>query len=283
MRRAARLISALLLAVAARAECPQAAAVKELTDPAAVQTAALQLLDCLGEADPERRDGLGFEQLSTWMRADRLDRSTLQRMRVRLLTVLMKPADPLGVHQPFAVLVLSEIARVDRIKPFLDIAQRAELVDRASLWLRSWRDYRGFDEREGWRHGVAHGADLALQLALNPALVATQRRELLDALGSQALADSQHAYRFGEGARLARAAQFALAGAELDAEAWTAWLMRLVQPLAEAKSLDTRSLTQLHNLREFLWPLYVGLNEQPDAGLRERLLPALAKTLKRLP
>ena len=31
----------------------------------------------------------------------------------------------------------------------------------------SVRDYRGFDAKQGWRHGVAHGADLLLQLSRN--------------------------------------------------------------------------------------------------------------------
>jgi hypothetical protein len=30
--------------------------------------------------------------------------------------------------------------------------------------VRSIRDYRGFDEREGWRHAVAHTSDAMLQL-----------------------------------------------------------------------------------------------------------------------
>lgn len=283
MRRAALLLASLLLSGAARSDCPAAAAVRELAPPAAVQAAALQLVDCLREADPEQRDGLGFEQLSAWMRADRLEVATLQSLRERLLGLLDAAPDALGVQQPFAVLTLSEVARVDRLKPFLTPAQRAELVERGSAWLQGWRDYRGFDAREGWRHGVAHAADLLLQLVLNPALTDAQARRILDALGSQVLADSAHSYRFGEGARLARAAQAALARSTLDAARWTAWLDRLLQPLAEAKALDLHALTQLHNLREFLWPLYVGINEQPDAALRERLLPGLAKALKRLP
>jgi hypothetical protein len=47
------------------------------------------------------------------------------------------------------------------------------------------RDYRGFDTAEGWRHGVAHGADLALQLVLNPAVDKPQIERLLAAVGRQ--------------------------------------------------------------------------------------------------
>ena len=34
---------------------------------------------------------------------------------------------------------------------------------------RAITDYRAFSDTEGFGHAVAHGADLALQLALNPA------------------------------------------------------------------------------------------------------------------
>ena len=46
--------------------------------------------------------------------------------------------------------------------------QLQQAVDAAARYLQSVRDYRGFDEREGWRHGVAHGSDLIWQLAVNP-------------------------------------------------------------------------------------------------------------------
>lgn len=57
------------------------------------------------------------------------------------------------------------------------------------------RDLRGFDAVQGWRHGVAHGADLLLQLALNPALRRVQAEALLAAIASQVLPALRRALR----------------------------------------------------------------------------------------
>ena len=72
-----------------------------------------------------------------------------------------------GFAQPFAALALAEVARVDRVAPIFTADERAVLVTAATNYVRSVRDYRGFDDVQGWRHGVAHGADFLMQLVLN--------------------------------------------------------------------------------------------------------------------
>jgi len=191
------------------------------------------------------------------------------------------PPDAPGFHAPFAALALSEVARVDRVQPFLQPAEREALLIAGAAWLRQWRDYRAHDDREGWRHGVAHGADLLMQLALNPALDADGAALVLASLGSQVLGQGQTAYQHGEGERLARAARFALGRSAWSAEQVQAWLQAALEP-ARGSGWDARRLRQVHNARQFLWPLYVALQEQRDAGLRERALPALRQALASL-
>src|SRR5258705_220852 len=65
-------------------------------------------------------------------------------------------------------------------------------------------DRRGFDATQGWRHGVAHGADLLLQLGLNPALSAAQLDAIVQAIASQVAPAGEHFYVYGEPERLAR-------------------------------------------------------------------------------
>lgn len=287
---AAALLSSLALA-AHGAPTPQPCAppadLKTESDPARIQQQAIALLPCLAELDPRLRDDIAFEQIAAWARDAKLEAATLQRLRADLVAVLdAKPAVPpdmAGVHQPFAVLTLAEVARADRLKPFMNDEQRAELVDRAARFLAGVRDYRGLVAGEGWRHGVAHGADLALQLGMNAALGPAERQLLLDAISSQVLADHRHAYRYGEGQRLARAALQLQLRLKPDEAALQAWLDRLLQPLKQAQAWDETALTDLHNLREFLWPLLAGVLDVTDAGQRERLQAPLQKTLRRLP
>jgi Protein of unknown function (DUF2785) len=278
----ALLLSTLSLNTAAQT-CAPPANLKTEADAARIQQQAIALLPCLAHLDPKLRDDIAFEQLSAWARAGQLDAATLQRLRAELVAVLDAKPDAAGVHQPFAVLTLAEVARADRLQPFMNAEQRGKLVERAVRFLSGVRDYRGFTPGEGWRHGVAHGADLALQLGMNDALSAAQRQALLGAVTAQVLADHRHAYRYGEGNRLARAALQVQLRLKPDEAGMQAWLDGLLEPLKKAQAWDETALTDLHNLRGFLWPLLAGALDVTDASQRDRLVVPLQKTLRRLP
>ena len=171
---------------------------------------AMALVDCLGDPEPALRDGIAYEALAHWMRAGAFDPDELRALRDRLLAQL-DGDDPAGFRKPFAALVLSEVARTDRVEPWMTAGERAAMVAAAAGYVESVRDYRGYDDSEGWRHGVAHGADWLMQLALNPALDRTQLDHILAAVASQAVPDAAHAYVFGEPARLARPVGFVAA------------------------------------------------------------------------
>src|SRR5512134_2727044 len=69
----------------------------KLEDAARRQSLALGLLGCLSDPDPVLRDGIGFEALSTWLRADALDAATRLAAYEQLLPVLASgSADPNG-------------------------------------------------------------------------------------------------------------------------------------------------------------------------------------------
>jgi hypothetical protein len=278
------LLAALLLAQAASACQLQQAPAAD--DTAAWQSRALALLPCLGHPDPKLRDDGAFETLAAWMRDKRLQPATLQAMRAQLVAVLRAPPDAAGVHQPFAILMLAVLARVDRQQPYLSPEERAELVSLGATWLEQVRDYRGLSDTEGWRHGVAHAADLALQLGLNPALDRPQRQRLLQAVSSQVLADGTrgglHAYRFGEGQRLARAALNLHLQLGTPAAEWAAWLQAIAAPIEPAGAWDELCLARMHNLREFLWPLMAGVLQVQDAERREAWLKPIQVVLQTL-
>ena len=245
---------------------------------------ALALLDCLAHPDPALRDEIGFEALQSWMRADQLGSATLHTIRTTLLARL-KGQDAIGFSQPFAALVLAEVARTDRIKPWLTPAERAAFVREASTWLAGVRDYRGYIEADGWRHGVAHGADLMLQFALNPALGKDDHDAMLAAIAVQVLPAGPyfpHFYQFGEGERLMAPVFYLARRDTLTAAQWEAWFARLTAAARQPGPVTMATLAQRHNLKAFLLPLYVSLNESSDAAQRARLLPIVTKALKQL-
>ncbi len=146
---------------------------------------ATRLLSCLDDPDPAIRDGVVFEALSTWLRSKALTPITILAIEDSLRTTLSGAKDAAGFRLPFAALALSEVARADRIDPVLPDPVRRDLVEVAARSLTRVDDYRGFDPAEGWRHGVAHGSDLVLQLGVNPLVGAEGLRRLMDAIASQ--------------------------------------------------------------------------------------------------
>jgi len=258
----------------------------KLADDARRQKLAVALLACLSDPDPGLRDGIAFEAYSTWMRANLLDVPTRTELLARLRAMLEPDqADRDGFRQPFAALVLSEVARTDRVAPWLSPPDRAALIDSAVRYLASVRDYRGFDQKEGWRHGVAHGADVLMQLALNPAVDRAALDRVLGAVASQVAPAGEHSYIDGESERLARPVLFAAQRGLHTPDEWSAWLLKVAEPAPLASwgaAFATRAgLARRHNVHAFLNSLYVNSRESNDLKIQV-LLPGLQAALKTL-
>lgn len=258
--------------------CPPAITVQAAQTPEQREALAPALLHCLSERDPKLRDQLGFDTLSAWLRGGHLGVSARQRLWSELDALWQ--AEDNGVRRSFILLTLAELARTDRVSPWLSDSERLRLLEQALERVRQWTDYRDFDDTVGWRHGVAHGADLLLQLALHPQRSPAEQARILAVLGQHVLAGGQLAYQAGEGTRLARASWVALTRSGWDGAAWAAHLQGLAAPLQSQTTWSRARLIHLHNWREFLLPLYVLIQEQPDAALRERYLPALREQLR---
>ncbi len=255
-------------------------------DDAKRQALALALVACLESPDPLLRDGVAFEAYATWLRAKKLDSATRAELLKQLLGLLQPDArDRDGFRQPFAALVLSEVARTDRIEPWMTAAQRSELVDQAAKYLASVKDYRGFDEREGWRHGVAHGSDIVTQLALNSNVGRAEVDRLLQAVAAQITPAGGPAYVDGESERLARAVLVAAQRGLHSAAEWEQWLLSVSKPAPLADwgaAYRTRAgLAKRHNLMGFLNALYVNVRESGNENV-QRLLPGLQAAYKSL-
>ncbi len=239
---------------------------------------AMRLLSCLDDPDPAIRDGVVFEALSTWLRARALSADTLLALEGSLRKTLLGERDAGGFRLPFAALVLSEVARADRVEPVFSDSVRAELVEAAASSLTGVKDYRGFDAVEGWRHGVAHGSDLVLQLGVNPRVGADGIRRLMEAIASQVAPAGAVFYTFGEPERLARAVVFAYKRGLLDAGFWDAWLAAVANPKPlhnwRAAFDSVEGLAKRHNTMAFLHALaFAGRAAGDDSG---QALAALA-------
>lgn len=229
------------------------------------QAFAKGITACLsGPGDPELRDGIAYEALAHMLRGKQLDDATKRALLVDL-SGRLQADDPLGFGQPFAALALSEVARADRVEAFLTEDERVKLLVEAQHWFINVKDYRGFSEEEGWRHAVAHGSDLLMQLALNPKVNEEGLRLIISAVGIQ-VAQSETAYTDGEPERLARPILFAAARGALSEQEWTDWLKAIATPPDKDKVFSKRAgLNWRSNVMGFLQALYVNVVVGSDA------------------
>ncbi len=231
----------------------------------------LSLPNCFGNPDPAVRDGYAFEILSLILRGGDQSEETVRTLMTRLLDDLARAdEDKNGFRGPFAALALAEVARVDRITPFLSEEERWDLLMAAKTYLEGLTDYRGYSNTEGWRHGVAHTADLLMQISLYAHLTKPQAEEILAAVATK-VGTPDHAYIYGESERLAAPVTYLAFKETFTAEEWTAWFQSLwpaEDPLREAAYRSEAALTTLHNLRAFVQSVYVSAVASNDDRMK---------------
>lgn len=245
---------------------------------------ALQLLNCLASPDPILRDGIAFEALSYWLRNDQLSQSIYIQMFNHLTHVLNSNVEDFhGVYQSFSILTLSEVARVDRKLPFLTDKQRVYLVKIGTGYLTNLKDYRGFSDKVGFRHGIAHSSDLMLQLTLNPAIKKPQLDKILKSLASQTSAHEQHSFINGEPKRIAMAVLYAFLREEYSVDDWNLWLKSVTKPSPFEQWQNVyqseKGLIKLHNIQNFLYALYATIKPSKNEKLVQ-MIPSLEKAIK---
>lgn len=253
-----------------------------IADDAARNAFARALVACLDHPDPSLRDGLAYEALQHYMRNGQLSGETLAWLNTDLQAKLTA-ADPQGFQRPFAALTLSEVARTDRIAPWMSTAQRAQLVDASVAYLENIRDYRGFTRGEGYRHAVAHAGDLMLQLTLNTNVDRAQLERIRAAIASQ-IAPGEHFYINGESERLARPILY-MAQRNVFTEAeWTAWFTALAGDEASWQNwfLSDVGLARRHNVTAFVSTIYINARVSGQAAFAP-LLPGAEAAIRALP
>lgn len=242
---------------------------------------ATSIVACLGINDPDLRDGIAFEALSHMLRGRQLSEDTM-RMLLQDLKVRLKSREPLGFEQPFAALALAEVARADRIAPYLIEDELVQLLADAQHWFINISDYRGFSDADGWRHAVAHGSDLLMQLALNPRIDKEGLRLIVSTVGTQ-VAPEPHAYVHGEPERLVRPILFAAQRGVMTEDEWTNWLTALATPLDASKMFSSEAgLAWRHNTLAFLQALLANVTLSDDQAVQV-LRPGVEAALKALP
>jgi hypothetical protein len=247
---------------------------------------AVKLLLCLGSPDPKVRDGIVYEATREWLRGNLLDQVTIKTMFDFLIDTLEQTnQDPLNFTQPFAALVLSEVLRVDRIKPYLKANELQKAIKVTTSYMANTVDYRGFEDPQGWRHAVAHTADVFLQLSLNNNVSKVQLGQLLDALKTQVSPQQLHFYVFGEPKRLAMAFIYIVLRGEHTEQEVASYLDSVASPAPftdwQSVYSDKEGLAKLHNTRNFIYSIFA-ISAQSNNPTLKSMQPKLVELIKKI-
>lgn len=228
------------------------------------------LVACLANRDPVLRDEVAFTGLSTWMRGKLLPPAVVQAVGARTLALLRAPRDTAVFAQSFAMLVLSEVVRADRVDSVLAPEMLAAIAREGQRHLGEIRDYRGFHPTEGWRHDLAHSADLLLQLGLNPRVPPAVLEGWLTAFAPHVDGRGTHVFLEGEPERLTRAVANIARRGVVPPAFWDQWVARLGDPgplgsWGRAFATPAGRIRR-QNLLAFLYTLDFTLRAAPFAG-----------------
>ncbi|MER6400204.1 DUF2785 domain-containing protein [Kitasatospora sp. NPDC001603] len=239
-----------------------------------------ELSGALADPDPDVRDGAPYAVLATWIERGVIDgprRLALgDEMAARFL-------DPQIQARTFAPLVLDMLVEKGDFE--------AAWVDAFERWYPAETDLRGHDEKLGWLHAVAHGADLLDRFGRHPEVDPVR---MLHLAAARLTAPTDHVFDQLEDDRLARAVARVLTRPDLSESDATTWL----DPVAArfgADRLSTPVPAHLSNCLRTLRLLYVladrgvrapNTDAAPEAlphgaAVKERLAAVLDRIVKR--
>jgi len=178
------------------------------------------LLEWLASPDPELRDHQAQRVL-----VQRIGRGALDD---RLVAVGDAMVDRFGHPEvparTFAPLVLAAVVARDSAADLLDAATLARWRTAFVSWWLGETDIRGWDDRLGWLHAIAHGADLVAAYGAAPRSTAPVLAELATVVAERTVAPTDYRYAQQEEDRLARALAAVLVRPELTEAQATGWL-----------------------------------------------------------
>jgi len=245
--------------------------------------AALELAPCIASKSSKIRDEITFTTISSWHRENKLTQATTTKLFTYFIQQLKIPKnDKDNFKQPFAALLLSEVVRVDRVSPYLTDKQRQQAIKTTITYMKSITDYRGFSEPDGWRHAVAHTADVFLQLALNKNITPKSGNNIAKAIFSQ-VSPIEHFYIYGEPRRLVLPLAYLMINEKLSIDNFDAMLKQLTNPLPfenwQAVYSSQQGLAKRHNTRLFLMNFYTLIADSENAKLKA-VKPLIKQALK---
>lgn len=202
-------------------------------------------------ADPQVRDKVAYGEL--W---ERISRGEVDGGLAALGDRMAKQFGHAEIQaRTFAPLVLVAVLIRDEVAQEVDSDSVHRWLDAFAAWYADEQDLRGYDEKLGWLHAVAHGADAVEAFSRSRHLSRADLVRLLDLVAARVVQPTTYLYAQGEDDRIGSAVVALLLREDLEEADATGWLAQ-IQTALEAKEPGSYSAQRSNTVRT-LNALYV--------------------------
>ncbi len=219
------------------------------------------LLENIGHPDPTIRDELVYASFCHIFLEGLITRKQAQSLLQ--FSQETKPFSPEGSSQKrsFTCLLYCLLLSVDNERDsvyfaFLSTNDRELLFQQALDYLAIENDWSGYDEKLGWIHTVAHGADFLLAASCHDQFPAEKSKEIWQTIVT-CLTKQSKVFSAGEEIRLAQIPVYLLLHEKVSSQELTEWISKLDFPNQEPVDYF-----RWLNLQHFLSSLYFQLKSQ---------------------
>ena len=238
------------------------------------------MLDCIGSPDSQLRDDLIYGTFAVWISGDALPVDTLRMLCItvvddhHLFYRLGERHSDSVFTRSFSILLLPLILTAHRRSPFFEAAELKALKTKVLDYAYREEDRRGYVDKGGWAHAVAHCADTLDDLARCQELGATDLREILAAI-QYLITAPQEVYGHAEDERLSVATAGILERQLLPLSDWQSWLKGCTDAVENANLPFPQKLYLGINVKNFLRCFYFRAGRDSRDDLDSRLFASL--------
>lgn len=226
-----------------------------------------ELTRMLGSTNPVERDRTAYPALGTWIDRgvyDELLRGLGDGMAAGLEIGLGQERSDTVFRRTFSVLVLAAVIERDTQEHLVPAEQVLRWGDQIVGWYLRERDLRGYVDRKGWAHAVAHGADAIAALARSRHFGVPELTVLLDVLADR-LTLTDTTLLCGEPDRMAHAVMEVLRRHLVPMSVVEPWVRRVArQGATDAVRGAGDPYAATNNAQQLLRALYLQLALAPD-------------------
>ncbi|CYV03440.1 DUF2785 domain-containing protein [Streptococcus suis] len=237
------------------------------------------LLENIGHPDPAIRDELVYASFCHIFLE-----SLITREQAQSLLQFSQETNPLSLEsstlkRSFTCLLYCLLLSVDNDRDsvyfaFLSTDDRELLFQQALDYLAIENDWSGYDEKLGWIHTAAHGADFLLATSCHDQFLAEKSKEVWQTIVT-CLTKQSKVFSAGEEIRLAQIPVYLLLNEKVSSQELTEWISKLDFPNQEPVDYF-----RWLNLQHFLSSLYLQLRshqastEEIEQAIEGKIEPA---------